>query len=87
MTSVDRTPYPRFPRSCRGGSWRRRSRRLTVRWIGAPGRTQNASHLLALVVWLKSCQQLGYFPKLAEVTGHVRGYDEATSAAPAPVKG
>ncbi len=48
---------------------------------------QDASHLLALVVWLKSCQRLGYFPELAEVTGHVRGYDEATSAAPAPVKG
>ena len=24
-------------------------------------------HLLALAVWLKSCQRLGYFPKLDEV--------------------
>ncbi|GLY85690.1 hypothetical protein Airi02_036190 [Actinoallomurus iriomotensis] len=46
-----------------------------VEW--AWGRTQDPQHLLALVVWLKSYQRLGYFPKLDDVpevvTRHVRG--------------
>ena len=77
MTSVDRTAYPRFPRVVSG---RELAEAFTpsdgeVDW--ARGRTQDAGHLLALVVWLKSYQRLGYFPKLAEVptavAGHVRG--------------
>jgi hypothetical protein len=36
-----------------------------VEW--ARGRTQDPQHLLALVVWLKSYERLGYFPKLDEV--------------------
>ena len=31
------------------------------------GRTQDPQHLLALVVWLKSCQRRGYFPKAGDV--------------------
>lgn len=46
-----------------------------VEW--ARGRTQDPQHLLALAVWLKSYQRLGYFPKLDDVpeavTRHVRG--------------
>ena len=45
-----------------------------VEW--ARGRTQDQQHLLALVVWLKSFQRLGYFPKVEDVPlvviGHVR---------------
>ncbi len=46
-----------------------------VEW--APGKTQDDQHLLALLVWLKAYQRLGYFPKLAEVPAvvaeHIRG--------------
>ncbi len=74
MTSVDRTAYPRFPRVVSG---RELAEAFTpsdgeVDW--ARGRTQDAGHLLALVVWLKSYQRLGYFPKLAEVPGAVAGH-------------
>lgn len=77
MTSVDRTAYPRFGRVVSG-------RELTeaftptdaeVEW--ARGRTQDLQHLLALIVWLKSYQRLGYFPKVEDVppvvVRHVRG--------------
>ncbi len=33
----------------------------------ARGRTRDAQHLLVLLVWLKSFQRLGYFPKLVDV--------------------
>jgi hypothetical protein len=74
VTSVDRTAYPRFPRVVSG---RELAEAFTpsdgeVDW--ARGRTQDAGHLLGLVVWLKSYQQLGYFPKLAEVPGAVAGH-------------
>ena len=46
--------------------WRRRSRlKPATHW--ARGRTQDRQHLLALVVWLKSYQRLGYFPKVEDV--------------------
>lgn len=46
-----------------------------VEW--ARGKTQDDQHLLALLVWLKAYQRLGYFPKLADVPAvvaeHIRG--------------
>ncbi len=46
-----------------------------VEW--ARGKTQDDQHLLALLVWLKVYQRLGYFPKLVDVPGvvaeHIRG--------------
>ena len=36
-----------------------------VEW--ARGKTQDDQHLLALLVWLKAYQRLGYFPKLKDV--------------------
>ncbi|TDC50519.1 DUF4158 domain-containing protein [Actinomadura sp. KC345] len=77
MTSVDRTAYPGFARVV---SARELAESFTptgaeVEW--ARGRTQDERHLLALVVWLKSYQRLGYFPKVedvpAVVVDHVRG--------------
>ncbi|MEV1005125.1 Tn3 family transposase [Nonomuraea sp. NPDC050202] len=74
---MDRTAYPRFARVI---SARELAEDFTptdaeVRW--ARGHTQDEHHLLMLVVWLKSYQRLGYFPKIAEVpaavAGHVRG--------------
>lgn len=42
----------------------------------APSRTSKPQHLLTLIVWLRSYQRLGYFPKLdnvpAVVIKHVR---------------
>ncbi|MBE3014024.1 DUF4158 domain-containing protein [Microbispora sp. NEAU-D428] len=49
--------------------------RCRVGW--ARGHPQDEHHLLMLVVWLKSYQRLGHFPKITEVpvavAGHVRG--------------
>ncbi|MGP3961036.1 DUF4158 domain-containing protein [Nonomuraea sp. 3N208] len=77
MTSIDRTAYPRFGRMM---SARELTETFTptddeASW--ARGRTQDEQHLLALLVWLKSYQRLGYFPKLDQVPSvaatHVRG--------------
>ena len=38
----------------------------------ARGLTDTDEHLLSLMVWLKCCQRLGYFPKLAEIGVSVR---------------
>ncbi|MGP3937439.1 DUF4158 domain-containing protein [Nonomuraea sp. KM88] len=67
MTSVDRTAYPRFGRVVSG---RELAEAFTptdaeVEW--ARTKTQDQQHLLALVVWLKSYQRLGYFPKVEHV--------------------
>lgn len=47
---------------------------VEVEW--ARGKTQDDQHLLALLVWLKAYQRLGYFPKLkdvpAAVSEHIR---------------
>lgn len=46
-----------------------------IEW--ARGRTRDTQHLLVLLVWLKSFQRLGYFPKLVDVpevvAAHLRG--------------
>jgi hypothetical protein len=67
VTSIDRTAYPRFKRMIT-------ARELTdcfspsddeIAW--ARETTLSDPHLLALTVWLKSYQRLGYFPRLDEV--------------------
>lgn len=76
MTSVDRTAFPRFGRvvSARELAESFTPTAAEVEW--ARGRVQDEHHLLALVVWLKSYQRLGYFPKVddvpAVVVRHVR---------------
>ncbi|MGP3921216.1 Tn3 family transposase [Nonomuraea sp. 10N515B] len=76
MASIDRTAYPRFARAV---STRELAEVFTpsaveVEW--ARGKTQDDQHLLALLVWLKAYQRLGYFPKLkdvpAVVSEHIR---------------
>ena len=67
MASIDRTAYPRFTRAV---SARELAEVFTpsageVEWARA--KTQDDQHLLALLVWLKAYQRLGYFPKLADV--------------------
>jgi TnpA family transposase len=77
VASIDRTAYPRFARAV---SARELAEVFTpsaaeVEW--ARGKTQDDQHLLALLVWLKVYQRLGYFPKLADVPAvvaeHIRG--------------
>ena len=67
MTSIDRTAYPRFKRMI---TTRELADSFTpsneeIEW--ARDTTLSNPHLLALTVWLKSYQRLGYFPKLDEV--------------------
>lgn len=67
MASVERTAYPRFKRMV---SDRELAEFFTataqdVEW--AQSRTRAPGHLFALVVMLKSCGRLGYFPQLEAV--------------------
>jgi hypothetical protein len=90
VASIDRTAYPRFTRAV---SARELAEVFTpsageVEW--ARGKTQDDQHLLALLVWLKAYQRLGYFPKLADVPAlvseHIRsvvGLPEGTVLAEA----
>jgi hypothetical protein len=76
VTSVDRTAYPRFGRVVSGRELAEAFSPTDAEVEWARGRTQDQQHLLALVVWLKSFQRLGYFPKVEDVppvvVGHVR---------------
>ena len=78
MTSVERTAYPRFGRVVAG---RELAESFTpsgdeVEWARSRTAQDDERRLLALVVWLKSYQRLGYFPKVddvpAVVARHVR---------------
>jgi hypothetical protein len=73
VTSIDRTAYPGFARVL---SARELAEAFTptgaeVEWARS---CTDDEHLLALVVWLKSYQRLGYFPKLADVPSAVAGH-------------
>jgi hypothetical protein len=67
MTSVDRTAYPRFGRVVSGRELADSFTPTGAEAEWARGRTQDARHLLALTVLLKSYQRLGYFPKAEDV--------------------
>ncbi|MEV4394824.1 DUF4158 domain-containing protein [Nonomuraea sp. NPDC049607] len=76
VTSINRTAYPRFPRVVTARDLAENFTPVDAEVAWARGRTQDEHHLLMLVVWLKSHQRLGYFPKIGEVptavAGHVR---------------
>ncbi|WP_460304036.1 DUF4158 domain-containing protein [Actinocorallia aurea] len=76
MTSVDRTAYPRFGRVVSGRELVESFSPTVAEVEWARTKTQDQQHLLVLVVWLKSYQRLGYFPKVEDVpvvvVGHVR---------------
>jgi hypothetical protein len=82
VASIERTVYPRFKRAV---SDRELLEPFTpglaeIEWMREL--TRSPEHCLALAVWLKSFQRLGYFPDLFEVplavVEHVRGYLGAT---------
>jgi hypothetical protein len=88
VASIERTAYPRFRRAVSARELQESFTPGLVEIQWARERTRSAEHLLALVVWLKSFQRLGYFPDVWEVpvavVEHVRGY-LAVSAAVEPV--
>ena len=67
MTSVERTAYPRFGRVVSGRELAESFTPADAEIEWARTRTQDEQRLLALVVWLKSYQRLGYFPKVDDV--------------------
>jgi hypothetical protein len=77
VTAIDRTAYPRFKRVLPARELAEAFTPTVAEVAWAREKTQSDQHLLALVVWLKSYQRLGHFPKLDEVPAavveHVRG--------------
>lgn len=67
VASIDRTAYPRFSRMVSVGELAEAFTPSVEEVEWARGRTRDAQHLLVLLVWLKSFQRLGYFPKLVDV--------------------
>jgi TnpA family transposase len=78
MTSIERTAYPRFKRSTSARELREAFTPTDDETLWARGLTRTPSHLLGLVVGLKSFQRLGYFPKPdqvpAAVVDHLRDH-------------
>lgn len=76
VASIDRTAYPRFARVVSARELAEGFTPTAAEAQRARGRTQDVQHLLVLLVWLKSYQRLGYFPKLPDVpevvAAHVR---------------
>lgn len=76
MTSVDRAAYPRFGRVVPGRELAEAFTPTDAEMAWARAKTHDQQHLLALVVWLKAYQRLGYFPKVEDmppvVVRHVR---------------
>jgi hypothetical protein len=75
LTSIDRTAYPRFKRSISAQELRQAYSPSLEEMEWARGLTDTDDHLLSLVVWLKCCQRLGYFPSLAEIPVQIRGVE------------
>jgi hypothetical protein len=71
LASIDRTAYPRFKRAVPTRELAEAFTPTTDELAWARSKTPKPQHLLALVMWLKSYQRLGYFPKLDEVPAAV----------------
>jgi len=87
MTWIERTAYPRLPRAVSPKELRESFTPSGDEVAWAETHTQSDRHLLALVVWLKCYQRLGYFPLAtaipASVIDHVRamlGLDAGVTA-------
>jgi hypothetical protein len=77
VASIKRTAYPRFTPAVPVREPHEAFTPAAGEIAWAREQTRTPEHLLALVVLLKSCHRLGYFPVLAEVpptvTEHIRG--------------
>src|SRR5260370_5724134 len=78
MASADRTAYPRFKRNISARELREAYAPSLDEMDWARGLTGTDDHLLSLLVWLKSCQRLGYFPRPGEIPGVVAGHIRAS---------
>src|SRR5260370_14195870 len=74
MASADRTAYPRFKRNISARELHEAYSPSLDEMDWARGLTGTDDHLLSLLVWLKSCQRLGYFPRPGEIPGVVAGH-------------
>lgn len=78
MASIERTAYPRFKRSPSAHDLNELHTPTKKEIAFARKFARSETHLLALVVLLKSFQRLGYFPKLEDVppasVSHLRSY-------------
>jgi hypothetical protein len=77
VASIERTAYPRFKRAVPVRELHEAFTPTAGEIARAREQTRTPERLLTLVVLLKSCHRLGYFPVLAEVpppvTEHIRG--------------
>ena len=77
MTSIERTAYPRFARMVSARELADVFTPAEDEVVRAREKTTSGQRLLALVVWLKCHQRLGYFPQVDEVpdsvVSHIRG--------------
>ena len=67
MASIDRTAYPRLKRKVSGRELREAFTPTLDEMEWARGLTDSDASLLSLVVWLKCCQRLGFFPRMADI--------------------
>lgn len=76
MASIDKTAYPRFKRTISERELREAYSPTLEETDWAREMTDTDENRLSLMVWLKCCQRLGRFPRLAEippqVISHVR---------------
>ncbi|WP_411144384.1 DUF4158 domain-containing protein [Streptomyces sp. x-80] len=71
MASVERTAYPRFKRVVSARELAEFFTPSLEETAWERSRTRSPEGLLALALWLKSCQRLGYFAALATVPAAV----------------
>ncbi|TDC90959.1 DUF4158 domain-containing protein [Nonomuraea deserti] len=74
MASIDKTAYPRFKRTVSERELREAYSPSLVEMDWAREMTDSDENRLSLVVWLKCCQRLGRFPRLAEIPAQVITY-------------
>ena len=81
MTWIERTAYPRLPRTVSLKELRESFTPGDEEMAWARTHTQSDRHLLALVVWLKCYQRLGYFPPAAAIPASVIDHVRVTLGA------
>jgi hypothetical protein len=67
VASIERTAYPRFKQAVPVREMHEASTPAAGEIAWAREQTRTPEYLLALVVLLKSCRRLGYFPGLADL--------------------
>jgi hypothetical protein len=71
MASIDKTAYPRFKRTISERELREAYSPSLEEMDWAREMTDTDENRLSLMVWLKCCQRLGRFPRLAEIPPQV----------------